>query len=106
MAAAVASECAADQGLFWPFHDMLFAHEGRLSREVFLQSAEELDLDMGIFSSCLDEGGHEERVLADVEAGRAMNVFGTPTVFVDGRIVSAFPAEALREAILTAARTR
>ena len=62
---------------------------GRLSREVFLQSAEELDLDMGIFLSCLDEGGHEERVLADVEAGRAMNVFGTPTVFVDGRVVSA-----------------
>ena len=106
MAAAIASECAADQGLFWPFHDMLFAHAGRLAREVFLRSAEELGLDTGTFSSCLDEGRHEERVIADVQAGRAMNVFGTPTVFVDGQVVSAFPAEALREAILTAARTR
>ena len=102
--AAIASECAADQALFWPFHDQLFVHRDQFSRAVFLQIAGELGLDLTRFTTCLDARVHEGRALADVEAGRAMDVFGTPTIFVNGRGVPAFPADALRAAVLEAAR--
>ena len=102
--AAFASECAADQALFWPFHDQLFAHPGRLSRDVFLQIADGLGLDLASFTPRLDESLPVDHLLADFAAGSEMTVFGTPTVFVNGRVVSAFPADALRQAILAAAQ--
>ena len=43
-AAAEASECAADQGMFFEYHDLLFANQDRLETEDLQRYADELGL--------------------------------------------------------------
>ena len=69
-AAAVAAECAADQGRFWDMHHLLFE---RLdvwaideSDGALLSLADELELDMGQFSACFNSRQALERVLSDM----------------------------------------
>ena len=69
-AAAVAAECAGEQGKFWEMHDALFAAVDRWAVDdpdaALAKLAGELKLDSTKFASCL--GGRQalERVMADV----------------------------------------
>ena len=49
--AAQAAECAADQGQFWPYHDLLFAkqageNQGAFTKDKLIGLARELKLDL------------------------------------------------------------
>ena len=55
--AAEAAVCAADQGKFWPYHDVLFANAGRLATTDLKHHAAELGLDSAKFDACVD--GHQ-----------------------------------------------
>ena len=70
-AAAVAAECAADQGQFWEMHDLLFERLDSWSTAeepdaALLALAGELNLDMEQFSACLGSRQALERVLTDL----------------------------------------
>jgi protein-disulfide isomerase len=92
--AANASECAADQGRFWDYHDLLFGQQG-VSRSPFAkanlkQYALQLGLALPRFNDCVDRDTHLEKVYRDTAAGRAAGVQGTPTFFING---TAIPGE-------------
>ena len=53
----------------------------------FEQYAEDLGLDLQQFSSCLDSGKFKDEVQSDFNDGRLYGVDGTPTFFVNSRIV-------------------
>lgn len=98
--AAQASECAREQEKFWEFHDKLYLHQTDLSRERFLQFAQELNLHVTRFSSCLDSGRYAKEVEEDYLAGLEAGVRGTPTFFINGnRIAGAIP-EAIFEKLI------
>ncbi len=103
--AAQASECAADQGKFWEYHDLLFDKQngenvGTFTKENLLTYAKELNLDMAKFEPCLQKDETLPRVSADTEEGRQANVTGTPTFFINGKpLVGAQPAEVFQAAI-------
>ena len=98
--AAEAARCAAGQGQFWPYHDLLFLSMPAFSREALLGYAERLRLDRAAFTACLDSGRHRDAVGRDVEEGRALGVTGTPTFIVNGRkLVGAQPFAVLRDAV-------
>jgi len=88
--AARAARCAMDQGAdnFWPYHDMLFQNQANWSPSAapptgaFASYAEQIGLDRGEFSSCLNSDRHAETVSANYELGRQLGVGGTPTVYV------------------------
>ena len=63
--AAEAAECADDQGMFWEYHDLLFANQGALGVESLKQHATDLGLDRTEFDSCLDSGRYENEVKED-----------------------------------------
>lgn len=86
--AAEASLCARDQGRFWPMHDALFAHQRELTVEKIKELAGDLGLDRARFDACLDAGERRPQVQADLEAGQAAGVSGTPALFVNGRPVT------------------
>jgi len=86
-AAAEASLCAADQERFWEYHDVLFANAQQLGEEDLIGYAEELGLDTEAFRSCLEEERHAEQVQRDLEAGRQAGVTGTPSFFINGRML-------------------
>jgi protein-disulfide isomerase len=91
--AAVAASLAADQDLFWPFHDYLFANllgenVGSYGLERLLAMGEGAGLDMEEFRAGLTlEQARARFAKIDAEARRdasALGISATPTVTVDG----------------------
>lgn len=83
--AAEASECAADQGKFWEYHDKLFENQANLLRPDLLRYAEDTGLDRKMFSACLDSGAISGRVSADSSEAQSRGVRATPTFFIKGK---------------------
>jgi protein-disulfide isomerase len=98
--AAEAARCAGEQGTFWEYHDLLFGSQSPTTIEDFKRYAEQLKLDLNSFGQCLDSGKHRAAVEADVQEGARLGVTGTPTFFINGRIlVGAQPLENFRKII-------
>lgn len=86
--AALAANCANDQGLYWEFHDMLFTNQETLiqSGQAYLnQVASDLDMDIEQFSECLTQQTYLQEVNDDFDAGVAFGVTGTPSFFINGQ---------------------
>lgn len=98
--AAQASVEAARQHAFWPYHDLLFRHQDRLTDVDLVGYADSLGLDSDRFVRALEGEIHAETVLADVVLGRELAVTGTPTFFLNGyRIVGVPPLWVFEEAL-------
>jgi protein-disulfide isomerase len=80
LAAAKAAECAARTGRFWEMHDVLFEAPRPLDPSRFASFADRIGLDGLAFRQCI-AGDVESKIMADMAAGRAMGVSGTPTFF-------------------------
>ncbi|MBF0369162.1 MAG: DsbA family protein [Magnetococcales bacterium] len=85
--ASEASQCAADQGAFWPYHDLLFENQKAMELENLKEHAKELKLDIEAFNNCLDQGIYSARVAKDMEEGQRLGVTGTPAFFINGLMV-------------------
>jgi protein-disulfide isomerase len=91
--AALAGECAHDQNRFWELHNRLYADQV-LTRDAFIAHATELEMDVEAFVECLDNAVYQSEIEADYQAGAMVGVGGTPTFFINGRIlVGAQPLE-------------
>jgi len=91
--AANASLCAAEQGRFWDYHDMLFANwnsenAGAFSDKRLVAFAEALNLDMRAFNQCFKENRYKQQIDQDLADGAAAGVNGTPSVLVNGQILT------------------
>lgn len=85
--AAEASECAEQQGKFWPFKEALFADRAWLSGNpnvAFIAQAGKLGLNVEAFKSCLAERGGKAAVDAGLAEAASLGLNSTPTVFVNG----------------------
>jgi len=87
--AAVAAECANEQGKYWEYHDMLFENQNGWSRldsglviSTFSQYAIEIGLKSQQFDSCLESGKYLEEVQGDLSDGRDYDITGTPGFFI------------------------
>ena len=98
--AAEAARCAGDQDKFWEFHDEIFKRQRELSTETYQALADELELDREKFDECVSSGKYGGAVDADMAAGGAAGVNGTPAFFINGRSLSgAQPFEAMQRII-------
>jgi protein-disulfide isomerase len=82
--AAEAAYCAADQGKFWDFHDILFANHtgenvGDYTNRKLQAFGDTLGLDMDAFNSCLDSGKYTDLVTQDGIDGQAAGIKATPS---------------------------
>ncbi len=85
--AAEASLAAGDQGKYWEMHDMLLVRSPKLDRNSLIQYGEELGLDMKQFVSDLDSMKHKELIEQDKELAFSLDLYNTPTYFINGRKV-------------------
>lgn len=89
--AANAAECAAEQGFFWPYHDLLFDQQGVQGRDTvgkpnlkaFGKRIEGLNLSQ--FDACVDSGKYVEQIYREMQQGTDKGVTGTPAVFVNDK---------------------
>jgi protein-disulfide isomerase len=89
--AANAAYCAAEQGRFWDYSDVLFNKSGTGQPQVvFAKSAlknygAQLSLDTAKFNTCVDSGQYLPEVQSQHNEGTARGVSATPTFFINGK---------------------
>jgi protein-disulfide isomerase len=98
--AAQAGNCAREQGKFWELHDKMFGNQSALQPDALKKYAADAGLDAAKFNQCLDSSKYEARVQEALSAGGKVGISSTPTVFVNGRMISgAQPIEVFQSAI-------
>lgn len=83
--ASEASAAAAEQGQFWRYHDMLYAHQDALDRASLERYAQELGLDLARFRQFIDTEQARLKVDADNILSAKVGVRGGPVFYVNGR---------------------
>jgi len=97
--AARAALAAANQGKFWPYHDLLFENYRTFTATQLLEFAGRLGLDLQQFSGDMISLGVRQQLARDIQEGRKAEVAGTPTVFVNGRLAKDKTVAGLRQII-------
>jgi len=97
--AAEAAEAARDQGKYWEYIALLFQNQKALEDDKLKEFASKAGLDRKKFDAELDAGIHAEKVQRDMQDAVRAGVKGTPTIFVNGRLVTDRTYEGLKSAI-------
>jgi protein-disulfide isomerase len=85
--AATAVMAAHRQGKFWELHDLLFANYNKLSDEKIDELVGQLELDGEKFKKDREDPAVIQQVRRDYADGIKAGVRGTPSVFINGRLV-------------------
>lgn len=98
--ASICARCAAEQGKFWEYHDLLFENQGNINENSFNDFAKSLDLDMNKFQTCVNTLKPIDGIITDIDEATALGVNATPTLFFEGRKEEGFKtAEALQKIV-------
>ena len=84
--AARAAWAANKQGKFWEYHDALFANQAKLNDAFYLETATSLKLDLLKFNA--DRKLADTFIVQDFQLGRKLGVEGTPTLLMNGEVLS------------------
>ena len=97
-AAQLAREALREKGVagFWQAHDTLLATTRRLGRAELEALARELGLDLAEARRAIQTERYRDDIDADVEALHRLGTGGTPTFFVNGRMVEGGDEELTR----------
>lgn len=91
--AALAAECAGEQGKYWDYHDALFVRQESLNKLDFTALAKTLGLHEASFQKCLDSQKYAEEVEADFQYGVSVGIAGTPTLFIGDEKIEGWSPE-------------
>jgi len=111
MNAAVAVEAAAQQGKFEAMYQRMFDTQPQWGEQqdskadVFRGFADDLGLDLTAYDAAVADPATEARVQQDFDAGLALGVTGTPTIFLDDQQIELTSPDALRAAVAEALAT-
>jgi protein-disulfide isomerase len=86
-AASAAARCAGDQDKYWEYYRSLMEKSGDLGDTDLHDRAASLELDLAAFDQCVASQKHAEAIRASFDDGRALGVSGTPTFFINGRMM-------------------
>jgi protein-disulfide isomerase len=103
--AAIGGRCAFIQSpdAFWKMHDAIYANQDSISPEnvwdKLAEYAQQAGLNADTFKACMSSDQAVQAVEANQKDGFALNVTGTPTVFVNGRPVPGLGLNSLQQMI-------
>ena len=105
--AAEAARSAADQGAFWPHHDLLYAKQAEWENSseplaLFAAYAEQLKLDRSKFEAAYNSHTHQATIMQLYQDSSNGGVNQTPTFVIDGKAYYANELRAAIDAALTA----
>jgi protein-disulfide isomerase len=85
--AATAAMAANRQGKFWEFHHKLFDASSGLNDEKIQDIAKELKLNIDTFNRDMNDPAVQSLISRDMNEGSQAEVPGTPTIFINGKIL-------------------
>ena len=79
------AHCANDQGLFWQYHDILYSNwtgenNGWASLENLNKFAQEIVLDIDVWSECMSKKIHSQTILNSNKDAKSLELTGTPAI--------------------------
>lgn len=95
MPAAMATECAREQGKFWQLHDAIFENQRALEDADLEKYAQGVGLNMGPWKDCYKANKHQARIMNDQALSMKLGARGTPAFYINGKFLSGaqpFPA--------------
>jgi protein-disulfide isomerase len=78
--AAIAAECAGNQGKFWDYYQFVFNRTGKLDTALLGRAADSLGLDRSRWSAC--QAGERQVVAEQLAQARSLRLRGTPAFLV------------------------
>lgn len=100
--AALAGQCAHEQGKFWQMHDKIFENQENLKIENLKIMAVQVGLNSLQFDACMQNGKYIEAVQDDLNLGVSLGISATPTFFINGkRVQGALPLSFFESAIIS-----
>jgi protein-disulfide isomerase len=92
--AAMASECAAEQGRFHAYHDALFSRQDSIGARTWEAFATDAGLrDLPAFRQCVDSRRHAAAVERDAKIAAELGLEVTPSLIVNGELRVGLPTE-------------
>ena len=90
---ANAAMCASEQGLFWEYHDTLFANQitedaSYFTDERLVAMAKNINLDMTAFNQCYSAKKYASLVNADNTLAQSLHLSFTPSILVNGNLTT------------------
>jgi len=85
--AAEAAECAGEQDKYYEMHDKIFENQQAITTTNLKEYAKEIGLNTNEFNECLDSGEMASEVQKDFQDGQSIGVRGTPTFFINGKLL-------------------
>jgi len=82
--AAIAGRCAASQGKFWQYHDLIVQTK-QLNNELLTAAAKKLMLNMLDFNKCLKENLTASNIKNNMTEANALGITGVPFLFVNDK---------------------
>ncbi len=64
------------------------ANQQALGKPKLKDYARQLGMDAAVFGACADKGRYRDQVQANIDEGTRYGVAGTPTIFINGRLVA------------------
>jgi len=88
-AAAMAAECANEQGKWLEYADKLFTNQkvwgAEEDNKTFISYASQLKLDVAQFTQCLNDEKYKDNIEKDLAEADKIGISGTPAIFVNGK---------------------
>jgi protein-disulfide isomerase len=97
--AAQAAAAANAQGKFWEYIDLLFKNQGSQDVDSLKKYATQVGLDRKRFDADFDSGKFGAEIRRDIEEGEMYGVEATPSIFINGVMLTSLSVDSLRDAI-------
>ncbi len=97
--AAIAALAAGKQGKFWEMHGKLYASQRELNDEKVQEIAGGLGLNMEQFNQDLKDSGISALIDRDINNGRQINIPGTPSIYINGKLLNQRSLPGFQQAI-------
>lgn len=82
---AIAARCAAEQDMFWEYHDALLSKQSSFITQPWNTFAKDVGLDVNTFSACVGGATTQRLVVQSYFVGQSIGITETPTYFVNGK---------------------
>lgn len=101
---ALAAECAADQGMFWPYHDKLFQvatvdQQRGVQPERLIEYAKAMGMNTQQFTSCFSASQHQDTITSSLDEAQQLQLSFTPSILIDGQIMQQWDYNSVKAAI-------
>lgn len=97
--ASKAALAAREQGKYWEMHDLIFKDYNKLNEDKFKEYAVKLGLDMDRFMKDFKSDQYDAQIQRDIKLGAGIGVRGTPSLFMNGKRMSARSFDAFKTLI-------